>query len=32
MPQALTRTPQIISRQVDGDSWDPMGEVTVAGS
>jgi quinol monooxygenase YgiN len=29
MPQALVRTPQIISRQVDGDSWDSMGEVTV---
>lgn len=29
MPQALARTPQIISRQVDGDGWDAMGEVTV---
>jgi quinol monooxygenase YgiN len=29
MPQALVRTPQIISRRVDGDQWEPMGEVTV---
>ena len=29
MPQALVRTPQIISRQVDGDGWEAMGEVTV---
>lgn len=29
MPQALVRTPQILSRQIDGDSWDVMGEVTV---
>ena len=29
MAQALVRTPQIVSRQVDGDSWGEMGEVTV---
>ena len=29
MPQALVRTPKIISRQVDGDGWDEMGELTV---
>jgi quinol monooxygenase YgiN len=29
MPQALARTPQIISRQVDGDGWDAMDEVSV---
>lgn len=29
MPQALASTPKIISRQVEGDSWDLMGEVTV---
>lgn len=29
MKQALARTPQIISRQVDGDQWDAMGEITV---
>ena len=29
MPQALVRTPQIVSRQVDGDGWGLMGEVTV---
>jgi quinol monooxygenase YgiN len=32
MPQALARTPSIVSRQVEGDSWDLMGEVTVADS
>lgn len=30
MPQALTRTPQIVSRQIDGSGWDTMGEMTVA--
>lgn len=29
MPQALVRTPQIVSRLVEGDGWDAMGEVTV---
>lgn len=29
MPQALVRTPQIVSRQVEGDAWGEMGEVTV---
>jgi quinol monooxygenase YgiN len=26
---ALARTPQIISKQVDGDGWGPMGELQV---
>ena len=25
----ITRTPQIVSRQVDGDGWDEMGELKV---
>lgn len=29
MPQALASTPKIISRQVDGEGWDTMGEITV---
>ena len=29
MPQALVRTPKIVSRQVDGDGWDEMGELKV---
>jgi quinol monooxygenase YgiN len=29
MRQALTRTPRIVSRQVDGTGWDEMGEITV---
>lgn len=29
MPQALARTPRIISRQVDGGGWDEMGELSV---
>jgi len=29
MAQALVRTPQIVSRQVEGDGWGEMGEVTV---
>lgn len=29
MPQALASTPKIISRSIDGDSWDLMGELTV---
>jgi quinol monooxygenase YgiN len=28
-PQALAETPRIISRQLDGDSWDRMGELTI---
>ncbi len=27
--QALVATPRIISRQVDGDGWEAMGEITV---
>ena len=29
MPQALARTPQIISKQVEGEGWGPMGELEV---
>ncbi len=29
MPQALVRTPQIVSREVEGDGWEEMGEVSV---
>jgi quinol monooxygenase YgiN len=29
MPQALRATPRIISRQVDGGGWEPMGELTI---
>jgi quinol monooxygenase YgiN len=29
MPQALAATPKIISRQVEGSSWDAMGEITI---
>lgn len=29
MGQALVRTPQVVSRQVEGTGWDDMGEVTV---
>lgn len=28
-PQYLTATPKIISRQIDGDDWDEMGELQV---
>ena len=28
-PQYLTATPRIISRQVDGDGWEEMGEIRV---
>lgn len=28
-PQYLRGTPQIVSHQVDGDGWGPMGELTV---
>lgn len=28
-PQYLQSTPQIISKQVDGDGWGPMGEISV---
>lgn len=28
-PQYLRATPQIISRQVDGEGWEEMGELTV---
>lgn len=30
MGQALVRTPRIVSRQVDGEGWGEMGEVTVS--
>ena len=29
MPQALASTPRIISKQVDGDGWGPMGELQI---
>ncbi|GAA3627540.1 putative quinol monooxygenase [Microlunatus ginsengisoli] len=29
MPPALAATPKIVSRQIDGDSWDAMGEMRV---
>jgi quinol monooxygenase YgiN len=29
MPQALAHTPRIISRQIEGDDWDPMGELSI---
>lgn len=29
MPQALESTPKIISRSVEGDGWDAMGELTI---
>ncbi len=29
MPPALLRTPQIVSRQVEGSGWDRMGEMSV---
>ncbi|MDO4917949.1 putative quinol monooxygenase [Kocuria sp.] len=29
-PQYLVRTPRIISRQIEGDGWEKMGEVQVA--
>jgi quinol monooxygenase YgiN len=29
LPQYLAHTPRIVSRQVDGDAWDPMGEMQV---
>lgn len=28
-PQYLAATPQIVSKQVDGDGWGPMGELQV---
>ncbi|WP_054953028.1 putative quinol monooxygenase [Flaviflexus massiliensis] len=28
-PQYLSATPKIISRQIDGDGWDEMGELAV---
>lgn len=28
-PQALASTPKIVSRQVEGDGWGEMGEMTV---
>ncbi|MDR8019957.1 putative quinol monooxygenase [Nesterenkonia aerolata] len=30
MHRALAATPKIISRQIDGDGWDAMGEMTVS--
>ena len=29
MPQALLETPRIISRQLEGEGWDLMGELTI---
>lgn len=29
LPQYLSSTPRIISRQIDGDGWDEMGELKV---
>ena len=29
LPQALARTPQIISKQVEGEGWGPMGELQI---
>ena len=29
LPQALVSTPKIISRQVEGEGWDEMGELRV---
>jgi hypothetical protein len=29
MPQALASTPKIVSRQVEGQGWDAMGELRV---
>lgn len=29
-PQYLAATPKIISRQIDGDGWDEMGELQVS--
>ncbi|MDR8019562.1 putative quinol monooxygenase [Nesterenkonia aerolata] len=28
--EVLTATPKIISRQIDGDDWDEMGEISVS--
>jgi quinol monooxygenase YgiN len=29
LPQALASTPRIVSRQVEGDGWDEMGELSI---
>jgi quinol monooxygenase YgiN len=29
MPQALAETPRIISRQIEGNDWDRMGELQI---
>jgi quinol monooxygenase YgiN len=29
MPQALASTPRIVSRQVEGQGWDTMGELSI---
>jgi quinol monooxygenase YgiN len=29
LPQALAHTPKIISKQVDGEGWGPMGEIQI---
>ena len=31
-PQYLATTPKIVSRQVEGDGWDEMGELQVGGN
>ena len=28
-PQYLQQTPRIISRKIEGDGWDEMGEISV---
>jgi quinol monooxygenase YgiN len=30
LPQALARTPKIVSRQIAGEGWDAMGEMAIA--
>lgn len=30
LPQALTSTPKIVSRQVEGEGWGEMGEMSVS--
>jgi quinol monooxygenase YgiN len=29
LPQALASTPKVVSRQVDGQGWDELGEITI---
>lgn len=30
LPRALARTPKIISRRIEGEGWDAMGEMAIA--